>query len=71
MTSKPLSNILMSVDSPAGRRRVKKHLQTLHFPHYEAADTPEFLVRIEADGRRTVGRFVKRKFKACNWKTQI
>jgi hypothetical protein len=59
---KPISACLETVDSPAGRRRVADHLQTLPFPHYEAADTPGMLVRITADGKRSVGRFVNRKF---------
>ena len=52
-----------SVDSPAGRQRVFEHLKTRPYPHYEAAaKTPGLLVRIEADGKRTVGRFVNRQF---------
>ena len=59
---KPLSEMLQSVDSPAGRRRVMDYLKTLPFPHYEADDTPGVLVRIEANGRRSRGRFVNRQF---------
>ena len=59
---KPLSACLASVDSPAGRQRVVEHLKTRPFPHYEVAETPGLLVRIEADGQRTVGRFVNRQF---------
>jgi len=60
---KPLSACLESVDSPAGRRRVFEHLETRPYPHYEAAaESPGLLVRIDADGRRTVGRFVNRQF---------
>ena len=62
-SAKPLSERLESVDSPAGRRRVFEHLKTLPYPHYEAAaGSPGLLVRIEADGKRTVGRFVNRQF---------
>jgi len=61
--ARPLSACLREVDSPAGRRRVAAYLKTLPFPHYEAApDKPGLLVRIEADGRRTLGRFVNRHF---------
>ena len=60
--AKPLSACLATVDSPAGRRRVVDHLQSLPFPHYEPADTPGLLVRISADGHRAVGRFVNRQF---------
>ena len=60
--AKPLSDCLKSVDSPAGRRRVVEHLKTRPYPHYEAAASPGLLVRIEANGKRTVGRFVQRQF---------
>jgi len=60
--SQPLSALLQSVDSPEGHQRVAEHLQTRPFPHYEAADTPGLLVRIDANGRRTTGRFVNREF---------
>jgi hypothetical protein len=60
---KPLSACLGSVDSAAGRQRVVDHLKTRPYPHYEAAaGSPGLLVRIEADGKRTVGRFVNRQF---------
>lgn len=65
--AKPLSAILESVDSPAGRRRVAEHLRSLPFPHYEPArGRPGLLVRTEADGTRTVGRFVSRRFTAAD-----
>jgi ParD-like antitoxin of type II bacterial toxin-antitoxin system len=59
---KPLSACLKSVDSAAGRQRVFEHLKSRPYPHYEAAETPGLLVRIDADGKRTVGRFVNRQF---------
>src|ERR1039457_6767439 len=60
---KPLSACLESVDSPASRHRVIEHQKTRPYPHYEAAaESPGFLVRTEADGKRTVGRFVNRRF---------
>jgi hypothetical protein len=62
--AKPLSACLATADSPDGRRRVADHLLSLPFPHYEAAATPGMLVRISADGKRTVGRFVNRQFQA-------
>ncbi len=59
----PLSECLKSVDSPAGRRRVTEFLQSQPWPHYEPhPDQPGVLVRIEANGKRTVGRFVNRQF---------
>jgi hypothetical protein len=62
--SQPLSECLNSVDSTAGRRRLAEHLKNLPYPHYEPADAPGLLVRIEADGKRTVGRFVNREFQS-------
>ena len=67
--ARPLSECLDSVDSPPGRRRVAEFLQTQHYPHYEPApDSPGLLVRLEADGKRTLGRFVNRQFKAVKTK---
>lgn len=61
-----LSACLGSVDSPEGRRRVAEHLKTRPFPHYEPAPgRPGLLVRIDKNGKRTTGRFVQRRFKAC------
>jgi hypothetical protein len=61
--AKPLAACLESVDSPKGRQRVADHLNNMPFPHYEPAPgRPGFLVRTEADGARTVGRFVNRRF---------
>ena len=60
---RPLSACLESVDSEEGRRRVIDHLNSLPFPHYEPVpDKPGILVRIEADGTRTEGRFINRRF---------
>jgi hypothetical protein len=62
---RPLSECLASVDSDEGRQRVSAYLQSRPFPHYEpSADTPGLLVRIDADGTRTTGRFVGRAFQA-------
>jgi hypothetical protein len=62
--SRQLSNCLESVDSPAGQKRVVDYLQSQPFPHYQPHhDKPGLLEPIEADGARTVGRFVKRLFK--------
>lgn len=62
-SARPLSECLAQVDSPEGRARVRKYLEAQPFPHYEAVkDAPGLLVRIDADGGRTIGRFVNRKF---------
>ena len=61
--ARPLSDCLKSVDSPAGRRRVAEFLQEQPWPHYEPhPHQAGVLVRIEADGKRTVGRFINRQF---------
>lgn len=64
-TAQPLSACLDSVDSADGRRRVSEYLEAQPFPHYEQApNEPGYLIRIEADGTRTVGRFINRQFQA-------
>ncbi len=65
----PLSELLKSVDSKAGRGRLKAHLAARPFPHFEpAAGRPGFLVKIDEDGKRTVGRFVNREFRPAGRK---
>jgi len=60
---KPLAECLLSVDSSEGRKRLARHLKSLPYPHYEPASNG-LLVRIDANGKRTTGRFVNRKFQA-------
>ncbi len=61
--TRSLSECLEVVDSDQGRRRVAEFLESQPFPHYEpASDCPGMLVRIDADGTRTIGRFVNRQF---------
>jgi hypothetical protein len=60
--ARPISECLDSADSPEGRKRVAEHLKTLPYPHYEQSDKPGLLVRITADGKRSIGRFVNRQF---------
>lgn len=68
-SARPLSVCLDSVDSPEGRRRVTEFLRTQPYPHYEPApDSPGLLIRIGADGKRTLGRFVNRQFKTVKAK---
>lgn len=58
-----LASLLKSVDSGEGRERVCAYLETRPFPHFEAcAEEPGMLIKIEADGTRTRGRFVNRVF---------
>jgi hypothetical protein len=64
----PLSELLASVDAPDGKRRVAAYLASQPFPHYEPApDQPGLLVRIEADGRTTIGKFVNRQFQSVEF----
>jgi len=58
-----LFDCLISVDTPEGRARVQAYLATQPFPHVESVPgSPGLLERIEADGTRSVGRFVDRQF---------
>ena len=67
--ARPLSACLDAVDSPAGRRRVAEYLQSQPYPHYKPAPgAPGLVVRIEADGKSVVGRFVDRQFRAAKAK---
>ncbi len=64
-TTLQLSALMESVDAPAGRRRVATFLAKQPFPHYEPhPEQPGLLVRIDESGKRTIGRFVNRKFQA-------
>src|SRR5213075_1165320 len=47
----PLSQCLRFVETPEGRQRVVEHLKTRPFPHYEQAESPGLLVRIESNGK--------------------
>jgi hypothetical protein len=59
----PLSDLVEQVDTPLGRQIFKAYLESEPFPHFEAHPTRDgFLVRIEENGERTVGRFVNRTF---------
>jgi hypothetical protein len=61
--ARSLSTLIESADAPEGRRRLDAHLASLSFPHYAPApDAKGLLVRTDADGSRTVGRFVNRTF---------
>jgi hypothetical protein len=58
-----VSERLKDIDTPAGRARVAAGLAAEPFPHFEVAPgRPGLFVKIEEDGTRTLGRFVKRTF---------
>jgi len=61
---RPLSACLKSVDSTEGRKRTAAWLAVQPFPHYEPyPQKTGLLIRTDENGRRTIGRFVKRQFK--------
>jgi hypothetical protein len=61
--ARPLSAILADIETPAGRERLAQHLASLPFPHFAAhPELPDVLIRTDADGTRTIGRFVQRVF---------
>ena len=59
----PLSACLKSVNTRAGQARLSAVLAARPFPHFEPAPAPGLLVKIDADGTRTTGRFVNRVFR--------
>jgi hypothetical protein len=59
-----LSEILESIETRDGRARTAAYLAGRPYPHFEAApDLPGHVVKIDEDGTRTIGRFVKRQFR--------
>ncbi len=59
----PLSELIATIGTPEGQRRVSNYLRTLPFPHYEAHPTESgLLIRTEENGHRSAGRFVNRQF---------
>ena len=62
--ARPLSELLATIGTAAGRKRLAKHLASRPFPQFEAAPgRAGFLVKIDKDGTRTIGRFVNRAFR--------
>jgi len=68
--ARPLSDCLQDVNSPEGHRRVADHLKNRPFPHYEQADSAGLLIKIDSNGKRTLGRFVNRQFQAAKKATR-
>jgi hypothetical protein len=67
--TRPLSECLASIDTDQGRERVAAYLASRPYPHFEPAPgRPGYLVKIDEDGTRRVGRFVNREFKAIKSK---
>lgn len=62
-----LADCMDAIDTPEGRQRFMKYLESQPFPHYEVApDAPGLIVRVEEDGTRTTGRFVGNEFRAID-----
>lgn len=59
------ADAMRRVSSEAGQRRALAHLQKLGGPRYGTdPDRPDGVIRIDPDGSRTRGRFVRRVFVA-------
>jgi len=62
--ARPLSELLATVGTAAGRKRLASYLNQRPYPRFEAATGRRGLVvKIDRDGTRTVGRFVNRRFR--------
>jgi hypothetical protein len=60
----PLSKCMELANTPAGRKRLTTYLESQPYPHYAPArGQAGLLLRTEANGRKTVGRFVRREFR--------
>ena len=61
--TRPLAECLETVDSPEGRRRLGAVLENGPFPHYQPhPKRRDLLIRTDANGKRSTGRFVNREF---------
>ena len=58
-----LSAAMARVETAQGQEQLRQQLAERPYPHFEAApEQPGLLLRIDADGTRTLGRFVNRAF---------
>src|SRR4051812_12715984 len=63
--ARPLSELLASVGTAAGRKRLASHLDHRPFPHFEAVPGgPGPRLKIDPEGGRGGGRFVQREVRA-------
>ena len=61
---RPLSELLSTVGTPEGNQRVMDYLKSKPYPHFEPHPAGNgLLVRVEADGSQTIGRFHGREFR--------
>ena len=61
---RPLAELMAEVGTDEGGKRLEAHLASAPYPHFEPTPDGRALVKIEADGSRTTGRFVNRVFVA-------
>ena len=61
---RPLAELMAEVGTAEGGKRLDAHLASAPYPHFDPTPDGRALVRIEADGSRTIGRFVNRVFVA-------
>jgi hypothetical protein len=60
-----LSELMAAINTDVGRQRLRDHLNSLPFPHYEAdPEEANVFFEIQADGTRIRGRFFGREFRA-------
>ncbi len=58
-----LSEIMATIDKPEGRARLQAYLDARPYPHFNAVPGErEVMERVDEDGKRTLGRFLHRKF---------
>jgi len=61
----PLSEIVATIDAPAGRARLKAYLDSRPFPRFSAhPELARTFIREDADGTSVVGRFNRGAFEA-------
>ena len=63
---RPLRECVAIAGTPAGRAQLKEALAQRPYPHFDQADRPGLIVKIEADGSRQVGRFINRRFQVID-----
>ena len=62
-SARPLSELIGTMETAEGQERLAKYLDSLPFPHFEQHPEHEtVLIRTEANGERTAGRFINRQF---------
>jgi hypothetical protein len=61
--ARPLSELVATIGTPEGDARLKAYLESEPFPHFEPHPTRKgILIRMEANGTRSIGRFVDKEF---------